>query len=91
MNQHKPDLTVAAVVEAAELSQATSSSPSRPLSIDVPSGASRRSDQGFLTPGQREAMKHGCERMIALDHRSPTGRQLRRRQAKLARKLGLRK
>lgn len=85
MKQRKPASTFADAVSDG----ATSSLPSSLASFRLPLAPSQKANSGLLTPSQRESMSRACELMIALDHRGPTGRQLRRRQAKLARKLGV--
>lgn len=54
-----------------------------------PKGKPTEEQTGLLLPGQRMSMSRTCELMLARDHRAPTGRALRRRMAKLARKLGI--
>lgn len=63
-----------------------------PASRGVTSWATESNDDvGLLAPSQRLSMSRACELMIARDHRAPGGREQRRRMAKLARKLGVKK
>ena len=58
------------------------------IAVAMPSSSPAKVPSGLLSPGQRASMRRACELMIARDHRAPSGRQHRRRMAKLARKLG---